>query len=62
MEAAPARGDDDGDADADADVPAAFLCPIMQDVMRDPVVTVRELPRIRAVAVACMWRACVRCP
>jgi len=33
------------DGGAAAQVPAAFLCPILQDVMRDPVITARALPR-----------------
>ena len=31
----------------DGGVPAAFLCPILQDVMRDPVFTARAPPRER---------------
>ena len=34
---------DDAAAAAQA-VPAAFLCPILQDVMRDPVITARAPP------------------
>ena len=35
------------DGGAAAAVPAAFLCPILQDVMRDPVITARAPPRER---------------
>jgi hypothetical protein len=57
MSAAPAARNDDDD-EGDADVPTAFLCPILQDVMRDPVCTVRAPSGQCAMAGMRRARAC----